>query len=1214
LLYFFPATSGSLIISPDDGVIQNIPFRVAVANMIRSGYAPLWNPYLFCGMPLFAAAQAGILFPLNWFYLVFPPAAATNLMMLSTYMVAALGAYLYARRSGASIAGAAVTSLIWQCGGFMVNQVSHTNIAHTAALLPWLLWAIDGYGRTGDGRRGLLLALLVALQCFAGHQQTFAYSLFLAAAYAAVLWRVENKAFYRSSLLFLGAGLALAAVQILPTLELLRHSLRADATYDFFTSFSMPPGFIWTFFAPYLMGGGDGLFFRAPYVGPSFYAEYVGYVGQASLVLAIVAMVFYRDARTKFWAAVAVVGLVLALGRYAPFGFYKLVYTLPILNLFRVPARHLMEVEFGLAVLAGRGLTALLEANDRAAAKRAALIAGVVVVGITCLAITLGRPADFRLGREGPVSLLRAPELFLPPILAALSARAVWLAARRKTRTSVLFLFAVLLFDLVLWGQFSGWRVTSPTSQSELLREPAVFKFLREQAAGSGTNTKPSRILTQDHFFDPTRPVSYAAPVATWSLPLQPDIAMMHSLENAAGYEGFGVGRYSKLAGDMKVWGDLTDPERTLRGESRELDLLNVRYLLVRADARTTPKSEKEGLTEVREPDVFGTEKFATGNLNLGGIVAGEQLTFTIPPTETDRIALLTALAWGENAPDKAIVAQVRVYGSAGETAEFQLRAGEHTAEWAHDRPDIQSRIKHSRAPVATSYEVKDGNAKFDGHDYVAGFSLPRPMTIVRGEIVVQTATDALRLMLTVNRLSLAREGRTFAISPERITKQAAPAIAQVEAPRWTRLGEVERVAVFENSRALPRAWLAAAEKVGPETQHLEIIRSGRLPDGSAWNPMESVLVESALGLGETAPAQGRAEITRHEPNRVEVKTESVARSILVLADNFYPGWRAKVDGRRAKISRVNYNQRGVIVPAGSHTVSFVYQPKSVLYGLIISVAALLVLIWWARRFGGRKGALLARPRFVDRLEDCFFYHVIELPGLGVIPAHWDLRGRFDDYLGGVSVAGKSVLDVGTATGFLSFESEKRGATRVLSFDQADGAQQKFLPFKDNPFYRDHPRWAVEYRRGIEKWKNAYWLSHRLLNSKAEVFYGDIYDLPVELGQFDVAIVGSVLEHLNDPVTALGSIARLTRETMIIVTPLWETDERVARFEGRANEPGADFTWWTYSTSTYREVLGMLGFTIAKISKVTLHYAYADRYEERSVIVAVREASSARQQ
>src|SRR5688500_17645542 len=95
LIYFLPATRGTLVISPDDGVIFNVPLRVAAANLMSSGYLPLWNPYIFSGMPLHGSAQAGILFPLNWFYLVCSPPAATNLMMLSSYSLAALGAYLY---------------------------------------------------------------------------------------------------------------------------------------------------------------------------------------------------------------------------------------------------------------------------------------------------------------------------------------------------------------------------------------------------------------------------------------------------------------------------------------------------------------------------------------------------------------------------------------------------------------------------------------------------------------------------------------------------------------------------------------------------------------------------------------------------------------------------------------------------------------------------------------------------------------------------------------------------------------------------------------------------------------------------------------------------------------------------------------------------------------------------------------------------------------
>jgi SAM-dependent methyltransferase len=249
----------------------------------------------------------------------------------------------------------------------------------------------------------------------------------------------------------------------------------------------------------------------------------------------------------------------------------------------------------------------------------------------------------------------------------------------------------------------------------------------------------------------------------------------------------------------------------------------------------------------------------------------------------------------------------------------------------------------------------------------------------------------------------------------------------------------------------------------------------------------------------------------------------------------------------------------------------------------------------------------LAEPRYVDRLEECFFYHTIDLPGFGLVPAQWDLRGRFDDYVGGVDVAGKSVLDIGTASGFLSFEAEKRGATRVLSFDMSDPRQQAFLPFKDKLFYRNPNQFAEQHRAEIEQWRNAYWLCHRLLKSNAQVYYGDINHLPAELGQFDIAIVGSVLEHLSDQVTALASIARRTARTMVIVTPLLQTDERIARFEGLANNPAADFTWWTYSLGTYREVFRMLGFGIAKVTQAKYYYTYGERFEERSTIVAVRE-------
>lgn len=248
---------------------------------------------------------------------------------------------------------------------------------------------------------------------------------------------------------------------------------------------------------------------------------------------------------------------------------------------------------------------------------------------------------------------------------------------------------------------------------------------------------------------------------------------------------------------------------------------------------------------------------------------------------------------------------------------------------------------------------------------------------------------------------------------------------------------------------------------------------------------------------------------------------------------------------------------------------------------------------------------LFAKPRVIDDPGDCYFYHTMDLPGFGLIRAHWDLRGRFEEYIGGVDVAGKSLMDIGAATGFLSFEAEKRGA-RVVSFDMDQGSQQTFLPFKDKPYYNDHESWAEDYSAQIEKWKNAYWLCHRLLESKALVHYGSVYNLPAGLGAFDIVIVGSVLEHLSDQVTALASISRLTKETLVIVTPLLESEEPIARFEPRASNPEHDYTWWTYSVGVYREVLGMLGFEITSITTGEYYHDYENRFEPRTTLVATR--------
>ncbi len=228
---------------------------------------------------------------------------------------------------------------------------------------------------------------------------------------------------------------------------------------------------------------------------------------------------------------------------------------------------------------------------------------------------------------------------------------------------------------------------------------------------------------------------------------------------------------------------------------------------------------------------------------------------------------------------------------------------------------------------------------------------------------------------------------------------------------------------------------------------------------------------------------------------------------------------------------------------------------------------------------------IYATPLAPAPLDDCFFYHTMDLPGVGLVEGSWDLRGEFAPYTNGFDFRGKRVLDIGTASGFLSFAAEEAGAAEVVSFDMDCSDRQDFLPFHDKPKFQDRASMAPQMDAWVRKWHKGYWTAHAAMGSKARACYGDVYRLPPEIGQFDVTIVGSILEHLADPIKALASIARRTDGHMIIVTPMLDTDEPLARFLGHKDKPNLDFNFWSYSRGVYTHVLAMLGFEIATITK-----------------------------
>jgi SAM-dependent methyltransferase len=249
---------------------------------------------------------------------------------------------------------------------------------------------------------------------------------------------------------------------------------------------------------------------------------------------------------------------------------------------------------------------------------------------------------------------------------------------------------------------------------------------------------------------------------------------------------------------------------------------------------------------------------------------------------------------------------------------------------------------------------------------------------------------------------------------------------------------------------------------------------------------------------------------------------------------------------------------------------------------------------------------MLANPRVVTDPADCTFYHTMDIPGFGLQTGQWDLRGRFDEYIGNIDLRGKSVLDVGCASGFLSFSAETAGASEVFSFDMDSPIRQHKLPFKNGLYFSNYEEWVKQQGNWVETWKNAYWLAHSRLNSRAKVFYGDVYDISREHGQFDVTIVGSILEHLSDPIRALASISKVSRATIAITTPALHTEDPIARFVGDRNKPTVDFVFWVYSIGIYRHVLGMLGFEIDQVKRPSFFCNIHNKHIEVTTIVAHR--------
>jgi len=165
-------------------------------------------------------------------------------------------------------------------------------------------------------------------------------------------------------------------------------------------------------------------------------------------------------------------------------------------------------------------------------------------------------------------------------------------------------------------------------------------------------------------------------------------------------------------------------------------------------------------------------------------------------------------------------------------------------------------------------------------------------------------------------------------------------------------VGTDNNVTIYENLSCLPRAFVVHSAQV---RQHPEAVLPALLNPAFDLqgeivlekDPPADWLPDSQRATAPTAAMETKAaaEITRYEPNYVQIRADMPAAGFLFLSDSYYPGWAASVDGTQAEIYRADYAFRAVYLTAGSHQVEFAYKPASFRWGASISLLALAATV-----------------------------------------------------------------------------------------------------------------------------------------------------------------------------------------------------------------------------------------------------------------------------
>ncbi len=331
---------------------QMYPWKKFTIDTFKKGQIPLWNPYSFSGNPHLANYQSAVLSPLNLLFIILPFVDAWSILILLQPLLA--GCFMYLLMRGAykiSNFAALFSSVAFMFCGFIVVWMAYGTLAYAIVYLPFGIYAIERYLQSKQIKFLFFLSFSIPLSFFSGHFQISFY--FFGTLIFYVLFKIiseKNKSPFFFIVLAMLFGLAGAAFQIVPSLELYIHTVRSEL---FLLTETIPFQYLITAIAPDFFGNPVT---RNDWFG--HYAEWSSFIGIWPLLLAIYAGIRIRSRRVYFFLLLGIGALVLSVHSFIS----PLIVSLkiPVLSTSAL-SRIIILFSFAFSVLAGFGFDQMIK-------------------------------------------------------------------------------------------------------------------------------------------------------------------------------------------------------------------------------------------------------------------------------------------------------------------------------------------------------------------------------------------------------------------------------------------------------------------------------------------------------------------------------------------------------------------------------------------------------------------------------------------------------------------------------------------------------------------------------------------------------------------------------------------------------------------------------------------------------------------------------------